>query len=180
MDSTNLLIQFSANYPAIAYLIKLFSVLFGTAGCIYGLWLELQVSLYGRMQSSQVGTFKVVMIIFLSGCLLSFGVTMNIVGNTFYNYGDFVLQQYNDTDSWKVQQGMSNTAAMKTFVIVTSKILGLIFGIWGLVAALLSNLPNSEIKIWPCIVRLFVGASMFNPIEVLDFFGGWGTKFLTI
>jgi hypothetical protein len=180
VEPTNLLVQFSATYPDIAYYIKLLSILIGTMGCIYGLWLELQVALFGGMQSSQIGTIKIFLIIFLSGCILSLGITMNIVGNTFYNYGDFVLEQYSNSESWKVEQGMSSTVAMKTFVIVTSKVLGLIFCFWGIVGALLSNLPNSEIKIWPCIVRLLVGGAMFNPIAVLDFFGGWGTKFLTV
>lgn len=178
MDSTNLLIQISANYPSIAQLIKYLSIFIGMGVLVYTLILWARVEVFGTVPSSQAGHFKITLLILLSGFMLSLGVTLNYVGNSFFNYGDFVLNSFNDSSNWKVESGTEHVKAMQQFVITTSTTLGLIFGFWGMIGAIASSLPQAEVKLWPCIVRVVVGAAMFNPVAVLDFFGGWGTQFL--
>lgn len=178
MEATDLLVRISAHYPWFAYLLKLIAMLIGTWGTGYAAWLVVQVELLGTKSSQEVGFGKVFAIFFISGCILGFGVTMNMVGNSFFNYGDFIIGSFNDSDNWLVPKGTEHVKSMQLFVIVTSKLLGSIYGFWGLIGALSSAMPRSETKIVPAITRIVVGAAMFNPIAVLDFFGGWGTKFL--
>ncbi|UUA75187.1 hypothetical protein [Cellvibrio sp. QJXJ] len=178
MDAVTLLVQVSSNYPYIAYLIKLLSILIGTGALIYALWIEIQINVFQSTHYSNAGGFKTFIICLFAGFLISLGVTLNIVGATFYDYGDFIIQEYGNSDSWKVDESSVNTIAMKQFVIVSSKVLALIFGFWGALGILLTAFPQAETKFWPGFVRVVVGAAMFNPIAILDFFGGWGTKFL--
>lgn len=178
MEATDLLVRISSHYPSFAYLIKLIAMLIGTWGVGYAAWLVIQVELLGTKTSQEVGFGKVFLIFTISGCIIGFAVTMNIIGNTFFNYGDFILGAFNDSDNWLVPKGTEHVKSMQLFVIITSKLLGLIYGFWGLVGALASAMPRSESRYGMAITRIVVGAAMFNPIAVLDFFGGWGTKFL--
>jgi hypothetical protein len=178
VDPTNLLVQISVNYPSIAQLIKLISMLVGIAVLVYTIVLVVRLEVFGTIQSSQLGYWKIILLFLLGGFCVSLGYTLNLVGNTFFNYGDHVLSSFNDSSNWKVEAGIDPVKGMQRFVITSSQLLGLTFGFWGLIGAIASSMPQSETKLWPCIVRLVVGAALFNPVAVLDFFGGWGTQFL--
>lgn len=179
LEAAELLVQISSHYPGVAFLLKLISVVIGSVFLGYGIWLILQIELFQTNQNPQFGYIHVTLLFIFSGLFISLGWSLNLIGNSLFDYGGYVLQSFEGTEDWKVQKGLTTQKAMQDFAIVTSKLLGLIFGFWGGLSLILSTLPNSQSKQWPAWVRVAVGAAFFNPIAVLDWFGGWGTKFLT-
>lgn len=179
MDATELLVSISANYPAIAYLIKLLSVALGGVFLAYGVWLVLQVEVFQTLPKEKFGTLQLILLFVFSGLFISLGWSLDLIGNSIFDYGGYILESFEGSEQWKIENGLTTQKAMQQFAILTSKILGLIFGFWGGLSLVISCFPNTEHKQWPAWIRIFVGAALFNPIAVLDWFGGWGTKFLT-
>lgn len=178
MDATEFMIEFSKNYPAIAMLVKRGMFVVAIFATLYALLAVVRIELFGTLQPTQMGYVKICSMILLAGLAAAMGWTLDFVGNSFYDYGGYVLEAYEGTSEWVVREGSTEHAAMQTFVQVTLKTIGLLFGAWGLLTLILVCLPNTESTVKGGIIRMAVGAALFNPIEFLDFFGGWGTAYL--
>lgn len=180
MNATEFVVQFSSNYPAIARFMVMIAYFIGAAGTAIALILLYKVEVSQMVDRRQFGIGKFIGLMVFSSLMLSIAWSLDIVGNSAFNYGGYILNAFEGTDEWKVRQGTDHTRAMKEFFIVTSQLFGFFLGMWGLVVCMMSMTPNAEQKMWGGIIRLLVGAAFIDPVSFLNFFGGAGDKYLAV
>lgn len=185
MDVVEVLTTISEDfYPTLAWFLKAFSVIAGTMLLIYALslWWRLEVA-----QTVDASTFRYTQLLLLfvfASCMLALFWTVTFVSDTFWGYGDYVLQAYENTDEWHVRNSSDSTTALKEFAVMTCRVLGLWFIVWGLFTGARAQYPGgangsqNPPTTRGAIVRLAVGAALLHPVGWLDLFGNWGTQFL--
>lgn len=180
MNATEFVVQFSSNYPAIARFMLNIAFFIGAVGTAIALILLYKVEVSQTIDRRQFGVGKFIGLMLFSSLMLSIGWSLDIVGNSAFNYGGYILNAIEGTEEWRVRQGDDHTRAMKEFFTVTSRLFGLFLGMWGLLVCIMSMTPNAEQKMSGGIIRWVVGAAFIDPVSFLNFFGGAGDKYLAV
>lgn len=180
MDATEFLVQFSSNYPAIARFTLLIAAFMGVVGTVIAFVLLYKVEVSQTVDRRQFGTGKFIGLMLFSSLMLSTAWTLDLVGNSAFNYGGYILNAIEGTEEWRVRHGDNQIQVMKQFFIVTSQLFGLFVGVWGLAVAMMSLFPNAERRMSAALVRIVVGSAFFDPVSFLNFFGGAGDKYLAV
>ena len=178
-NATEFIINVTGNYPAIALLMKYIAMVGGVFGVLTMLVLWARMEVFQTAQNDQVSYTAIIVIGIFSAFLLSFGWTMNMIGNSFFDFGGSILPIYEGTEEWRVEEGESEIQALKLFAVFTSRIFGTILGLWGLLGGLVSQMPGRDSALLSSGWRIAVGAAFFDPVQFLDLFGGLGTRYLT-
>lgn len=179
MDSVDSIVSFTSHYPAIANFVIYLSAFFGAITVMYTLKLISDVHVYKTVSVEQMSVTKLTMLLFFASCCISYAWTMTIIGGTIFDYSDtFVLDDFASTSDLAIASSGDSIEVLKQFSKVTLRLLGLIFGFWGLVNLVRSQLPEGKSEgIWYGLTRLFVAVIFAKPQEFLNMFGGFGDKF---
>jgi|TARA_R100000027_G_scaffold18358_2_gene13235 hypothetical protein len=180
MNATQFVIDFSSSYPSIAEFTKLVAMFIGAAGMFWTCWMAYRLEVAQTLDRSQFGIPQLILAAVFSSLAVSLGWTLDLFGNTAFNYGGYILEAYEGTAEWRVRQTSDHNRAVKEFFIATSKMFGLFLGIWGVTVCIMSCAPNSEQKMWGGILRILVGSAFFDPVTFLNLFWGAGDKYLAI
>ncbi|MDQ2077396.1 hypothetical protein [Marinimicrobium sp. ABcell2] len=180
MDATDFVVQFSSNYPAIVRFTMLIAAFIGAVGTATAIILLYKVEVSQMLDRRQFGLGKFIGLMVFSSLTLSIAWTLDIVGNSAFNYGGYILTAVEGSDEWRVREGVDQARAMKEFFIMTSRVFGLLIGLWGAIICMMSMTPNAEQKLMGGVIRLVLGAAFIDPVTFLNFFGGAGDKYLAI
>lgn len=178
MEAVEFMVTVSNNYPSIAWIIKALAVLIGTGGVIFVLVTIVRMEVFQSVPPGAMTYGGLLTITVFSGLLLAFGWTMQFVAQSAFETGGHVLEAFEGTQEWAVREGLSPRRALQEFALATCKVLGAMFGFWGLISGMTSTSPNAQHGLGAAAVRLVAGAIFFSPIEFLDLFGGFGTQLL--
>jgi|GEM_PF-4652812 len=178
MDAVEWMRQIASNYASVMLLIKMIAFLIG-AGCIItAITLIAYVQVLGMQTQQQWHLGMLLLLMFVGSLFLSFGVLMQGTSDTVFGTDTEVLSLYTSQDNWSISESADSTSVLKQFVVLSSRLLGFMFGLWGLITILSSSMPNSQSSIKGGMVSIVVGVLFVDIISTLNLFGDLGNTYL--
>ena len=174
LAATDLMVNISGEYPALYDFTLLLSAFLGFFGAGYVLVLQLRVSVFGTVPKTEFSWGKVIPALFICSAMIAFPFTLLTIGNSLFDNGYGSLFP----PSAITQDLASNPAKMLAkFSEMTARIIGYFFGLWGLVGAYHSQLPNGNKEgLRPGAVRVLIGTMLILARDFGNLFMGMGDR----
>lgn len=173
LDAMNLMVSISAEYPYFYTFITILAAFMGFCMASAVLIYLARVHITQTISPEKFNWGLAIPALILAGMLGGFSTTMMLVSGTALDSGAGSL-----FPPTAITGGLTPDKMLGMFAEQTVRMLGYIFGIWGLGEAYFSRMPEgNRTKIWSGSIRVFVGALLINARQVGNWFGGMGDVF---
>lgn len=173
-SSSNLIVNISANYPGVYAFLLVLSAFLGFCMTGYVLMLVVRVRVFGTLQPSEFPMGAAVLAILTGSALAVFPWVMLTLGNSFLGagYGSLFPPEA------VIDNGQGAHKLVGAFAEQSARMIGVIFGLWGLCEVFTSQLPKNQGESpWPGIVRVCLGTVLILARDVANLvFSGMGDR----
>lgn len=167
--AVKLIVNISSQYPAIFNFSLLLFDLIGIGLLGYTLVIFGKKQLGSVSNNESITTSSFIIAIILESMLISLPFTIDMTAGTLLDAGyGSLFPPETITESGDV------LSMIKLFAKYTLYVVGMIFGGYGLIEAIMSRHPNSKSNLWGGLIRLISGVALIRAQDFLNLFGGMG------
>ncbi|WP_286241093.1 hypothetical protein [Neptuniibacter halophilus] len=173
LNTQNLMISISAEYPLIFNFVVMLAAFLGF---MFGLWVLsclFKVHVTRTLPPEKFGWDLAIPAMLIASATIAFSSTLYMLSVSVLDHGAGSL-----FPPAAITGELTPIKMLGMFAEQTCRIFGFIFGLWGMVEAFMSRMPEGErSKIWGALVRIVVGVILIRARDFGNLFGGMGDVF---